>query len=80
MISGVCERDIDLLLLEEFQADSGFMDWFVGKLLGTGNGLVACVEMNGKTSIFSIVSTHHRCRIPREQQTRLTFGRRISHA
>jgi hypothetical protein len=43
MISGVCERDIDLLLLEEFQAESGFTDWFVQWFFGDDSGLVACI-------------------------------------
>lgn len=28
-IAGVCERDIDLLLLEEFQSSPGFLEWFL---------------------------------------------------
>jgi len=27
-VSGVCERDIDLLLLEEFVASPDFVEWF----------------------------------------------------
>ena len=44
MITGVCERDIDLLLLEEFQAGSGFADWFVNRFFGDDSGLVACID------------------------------------
>lgn len=32
-ISGVCERDIDLLLLEEVLANTDFVNWFVSKAL-----------------------------------------------
>ena len=28
-ISGVCERDIDLLLLEELSSSREFLDWFI---------------------------------------------------
>lgn len=31
-ISSVCERDIDLLLLEEFLASPAFLQWFVGQV------------------------------------------------
>ncbi len=31
-ISGVCERDIDLLILEEFIASFEFLQWFVSKV------------------------------------------------
>lgn len=31
-ISGICERDIDLLLLEEFIASFDFLQWFVGQI------------------------------------------------
>jgi len=33
-IAGVCERDIDLLLLEEFHAGDGFWRWLAGMALG----------------------------------------------
>lgn len=33
-IAGVSERDMDLLLLEEFQSSHGFQQWFIGKVLG----------------------------------------------
>lgn len=33
-IAGVSERDMDLLLLEEFQSSQGFQQWFIGKVLG----------------------------------------------
>lgn len=32
-ISGVCERDIDLLLLEEFWSSSNFLQWFVSQVV-----------------------------------------------
>ncbi|WP_157981480.1 hypothetical protein [Cognatilysobacter tabacisoli] len=32
-IAGVCERDIDLLLLEEFHASPGFRSWFLERAL-----------------------------------------------
>jgi hypothetical protein len=31
-LTGVCERDIDLLLLEEFVASPGFLNWFLGRV------------------------------------------------
>jgi len=34
-IAGVSERDIDLLLLEEFQSSLSFQDWFVKLALGS---------------------------------------------
>lgn len=34
-IAGVSERDIDLLLLEEFQSSPSFLEWFVVSVLGT---------------------------------------------
>lgn len=33
-ISGICERDIDLLLLEELYTSLDFQSWFIGKVLG----------------------------------------------
>ena len=33
-IAGISERDIDLLLLEEFQSATGLEDWFVAQTLG----------------------------------------------
>ena len=38
-IAGVCERDVDLLLLEEFQSESGFSQWFVEQTLGEPAGI-----------------------------------------
>ncbi|MDO8749833.1 MAG: hypothetical protein Q7K03_01630 [Dehalococcoidia bacterium] len=34
-IAGVCERDIDLLLLEEFLSSHEFRHWFIAQILGT---------------------------------------------
>lgn len=34
LITGVCERDIDLLLLEEFISTDVFMQWFAQKVMG----------------------------------------------
>lgn len=31
-ISGVCERDVDLLLLEEFLVSPAFVEWFLGRI------------------------------------------------
>jgi hypothetical protein len=31
-LTGVAERDIDLLLLEEFVANPGFREWFLGEV------------------------------------------------
>lgn len=42
-IAGVSERDIDLLLLEEFQASPSFQQWFVAQALGTDVHLGSCV-------------------------------------
>lgn len=33
-IAGVSERDMDLLLLEEFQSSQGFQQWFIRQVLG----------------------------------------------
>ena len=33
-IAGVSERDIDLLLLEEFHSSPRFRDWFIDQVLG----------------------------------------------
>lgn len=38
-IAGVSERDVDLLLLEEFQSSEPFQRWFVETALGAGNHL-----------------------------------------
>src|SRR5688572_22073219 len=35
-IAGVSERDIDLLLLEEFHSSPTFQAWFVAQILGGG--------------------------------------------
>lgn len=37
-IAGVCERDIDLLMLEEFHASPGFRSWFLERALHTAPG------------------------------------------
>lgn len=43
-IAGVSERDIDLLLLEEFQASPAFQEWFVAQALGSDVHLGSCIE------------------------------------
>jgi len=43
-IAGVSERDIDLLLLEEFQASPSFQKWFVAQAIGSEISIGACVE------------------------------------
>lgn len=42
-IAGVSERDIDLLLLEEFQSSTSFQEWFVTQILGASTCLGRCV-------------------------------------
>lgn len=42
-IAGVAERDIDLLLLEEFQSSPPFQEWFVSLALGPSRKLGRCV-------------------------------------
>ena len=42
-IAGVSERDIDLLLLEEFQSSPSFQDWFVAEALGPSVRLGRCI-------------------------------------
>lgn len=29
-LEAIAERDIDLLLMEEFESDCGFLEWFIG--------------------------------------------------
>ena len=43
-IAGVCERDIDLLLLEEFQSSPSFLLWFTESILGKGTPALAFVS------------------------------------
>lgn len=43
-IAGICERDMDLLLLEEFQACEAFQAWFVQAAFGGGVDLGRCTE------------------------------------
>ena len=43
-VAGVSERDIDLLLLEEFQSESEFHNWFVARTLGPSKQLGECVS------------------------------------
>lgn len=43
-VSGVSERDIDLLLLEEFMASQDFVDWFLGAV-----GLAGSLELEEAT-------------------------------
>lgn len=43
-ISGVSERDIDLMLLEEFRASPSFRSWFVAQTLGSGWKVRDCVH------------------------------------
>ena len=38
-IAGVSERDIDLLLLEEFHSSAAFQVWFVSQVLGASADL-----------------------------------------
>ena len=44
-IAGISERDIDLLLLEEFQASAPFLEWFVAQALGQNVHLGRCVTV-----------------------------------
>jgi len=48
-ISGICERDIDLLLLEEFMSSREFVEWFAGKTCG--EEARACVFVNARRSV-----------------------------
>jgi hypothetical protein len=41
-IAGVSERDIDLMLLEEFQSSPNFQKWFVSKTLGADFKISGC--------------------------------------
>lgn len=41
-IAGVSERDIDLMLLEEFQSSPKFQQWFVSQTLGAGFRIAGC--------------------------------------
>ncbi len=43
-ISGVSERDVDLLLLEEFLSSLAFQEWFVAQALGPDVRLGRLVE------------------------------------
>jgi len=43
-IAGVSERDVDLLLLEEFQSSHKFQDWFIHEALGSSAALGSCVS------------------------------------
>lgn len=43
-IAGVSERDIDLLLLEEFQSSQAFQEWFVRSVLGPDQSFGGCLS------------------------------------
>jgi hypothetical protein len=49
-ISGVCERDIDLLLLEEFVASESFCQWFLSKI-GIGDVVRLTAAQHSVTTI-----------------------------
>ena len=49
-IAGVSERDIDLLLLEEFLSSPDFSDWFVKQALGDSVNLGRCMEARRSVS------------------------------
>lgn len=62
-ISGVCERDIDLLLLEEFLSSTDFLNWFVAHTART-EGTVQLVEVrrsvtqsNGESDLELCIDT-----------------------
>lgn len=48
-ISGVCERDVDLLILEEFIASFGFLQWFASRV--ANHPATAEVLLNAKRSV-----------------------------
>jgi hypothetical protein len=68
-VSGVCERDIDLLLLEEFVASPDFVEWFA-----QAAGLAWPGEIGPKDLLLSRPSVNHRttgpppARLPRPRQ------------
>ena len=43
-ITGVCERDVDLLLLEEFVASEAFVSWFAAKIGLSAGRLAGCAR------------------------------------
>jgi hypothetical protein len=61
-ISGVCERDIDLLLVEEFTATPAFLDWFAREIGLSGRVELVTVDRsvtssNGESDVELTVST-----------------------
>lgn len=52
-IAGVSERDIDLLLLEEFQSTPSFQEWFVGQIFGPDRKLGKCIAANRSVTDFT---------------------------
>ncbi len=52
-IAGVSERDIDLLLLEEAQSETGFAEWLVEEALGEASDLGECVGARRSVTHFT---------------------------
>lgn len=52
-IAGVSERDIDLLLLEEFQSSLSFQEWFVAQVLGQSSHIGRCVATRRSVTQFT---------------------------
>lgn len=52
-IAGVAERDVDLLLLEEFQSTPSFQDWFVAQALGQNCRLGKCIAAARSVTNFT---------------------------
>jgi len=52
-IAGVAERDVDLLLLEEFQSTPAFQDWFVAQTLGPNCRLGKCIAAARSVTNFT---------------------------
>ena len=64
-VTGVCERDIDLLLLEEFIASHNFLVWFLNEIRVHAPGrLVSAARSvttsNGESDLELTISDEHR--------------------
>lgn len=51
-VAGICERDVDLLLLEEFVASETFRDWFLIEVIGNGISLTRLIHA-ARSATFS---------------------------
>lgn len=53
LTASVCERDIDLLVLEEFVSSSNFAEWFIGLIGLTGASGVSVTKVQRSATRFN---------------------------